>query len=60
MNSISCRETDETPSREEIALPPTEKDKEEHFKHFFHSVSGEVNHRVCLYELINIVLLSIL
>ncbi|XP_056022361.1 calpain-9-like isoform X1 [Ostrea edulis] len=49
-NRNTVEETDEAPSREEIALPPTEKDKEEHFKRFFHSVSGE-DMEVSPYEL---------
>lgn len=39
-----CRETDEAPVREEQPLPPVDKEKEDHFKRFFHSVSGEVTY----------------
>lgn len=38
------READDAPVREEVPLPSTDKEKEDHFKRFFHSVSGEVIH----------------
>ncbi|XP_062574470.1 calpain-1 catalytic subunit-like, partial [Saccostrea cucullata] len=40
-NRNAVEEVDEAPVREELPLPSTDKDKEDHFKRFFHSVSGE-------------------
>ncbi|XP_062585841.1 calpain-9-like [Saccostrea cucullata] len=40
-NRNAVEEVDEAPVREEMPLPSTDKDKEDHFKRFFHSVSGE-------------------
>ncbi|XP_078313681.1 calpain-9-like isoform X1 [Crassostrea virginica] len=49
-NRSSVEETDEAPVREEQPLPPVDKEKEDHFKRFFHSVSGE-DMEVSPYEL---------
>lgn len=46
------READDAPVREEVPLPSTDKEKEDHFKRFFHSVSGEVIHALnSVYEM---------
>lgn len=49
-NRNRVEEADDAPVREEVPLPSTDKEKEDHFKRFFHSVSGE-DMEVSPYEL---------